>query len=219
MSDDKPKAGRKPAVTKEDVARVASELRAEGRPPSQRAMRERLGRGSFSTIGVLYNELTGRVVSESPKSGIGRASAEAALLRERVAELEAGLERERAAHRATLDKMAELKVKAAEAALARTTAVKLRERAAAAEAMLADRDKRLKIAIGSCDQLIALEATLQEKLREREEAVARARSDTTREWKMKMELSDAYSARVMREIGEKLKIILEKVAPETLKRY
>jgi hypothetical protein len=208
VSDDKPKTGRKPAVTKEDVARVASELRAEGRPPSQRAMRERLGRGSYSTIGVLYNELTGRVVSESPKSGIGRAGAEAALLRERVAELEA-------AHRATLDKMAELKVKAAEAALARTTAVKLRERAAAAEAMLADRDERLRIAIESRDRLIELEAALQEKLRESDEAVKRARYDTASEWKIRMELTDAFAKRVQREIGEKLRIVLERTAPGT----
>ena len=147
------KPGRRPTISKEDVAKAIEESRSNG-GVSLKGVYKVLGRGSYSTIGPLYRELMGIGQSgprDAEPDGAPPSRAEIAELKKELARAGARLEmvamaRER--DQRALDAVAadndELKVRAKELSEAKKDASRLRERAAVAEATLKSMDKEIK---------------------------------------------------------------------------
>ena len=135
--------GRRPTITKEDVAKAIEELRANG-GVSLKGVREVLGRGSFSTIGPLYRELMGAGQDGEPSGDALANLAEfAGLMKEKLlrnkkeleaAEADWGMARE--ALEAAIAENARLKTKVELLSETRMIITKLRERAVAAETII-----------------------------------------------------------------------------------
>ena len=142
------RAGRKPTFGKEEVAAAANGLLADGQEVSVRAVRQRLGKGSLTTVGAMLREVMDE--AEGP-GGAGPAGPAPpvriiAELKARLDQLGAELESERHGHdltRAALEagsKALEAERKALEAANMRIGALEAAASRASAERQKADRE-------------------------------------------------------------------------------
>ena len=66
------RGGRKPTFGKEDVAKAVNDLLAEGQEASVRAARQRLGRGSFTTIAAMMREVKDEAAGPEGPARSGR---------------------------------------------------------------------------------------------------------------------------------------------------